>query len=121
MFAFTASHTAHLAISGTALISIAVFGLMPSGIWYTGILNSIMRSLGVILGGAAISVGDDNVRSGNRAGLTEEDLARLLIALKETGLTVKSGSEKETEERGAYELTSHLAWRDQFRGLGFRF
>ena len=48
MYSFTLAHTAHVVIFGITVVSIFSYGLMPSGIWYTGLLNSIMRSLGVI-------------------------------------------------------------------------
>ena len=82
MYSYVIAHTAHTAIFGEVLVEIFAFGLMPSGIWFTGLLNSIMRSLGVILGGSvdAISVGDDNSRGPNREHLSDEALARLALA-----------------------------------------
>ena len=53
MYSYTVAHTAHTAIFGEVMVEIFSFGPMPSGIWLTGILNSIMMSLGVILGGAS--------------------------------------------------------------------
>ena len=71
-FSYVIAHTAHTVIFGEVLIEIFAFGLMPSGIWFTGLLNSIMRSLGVVLAGSvdAISVGDDNSRGPPRANLS---------------------------------------------------
>ena len=105
-------HTAHVAIFGADLVELSVFGLMPSGIWYTGLLNSITRSLGVILAGStrAISVGDDNVRGPPRIGLLSDDLHRLTLALLETGLTVKEGTQRSSAKGGPYEITSHSVW-----------
>ena len=112
LFGFLCAHTTHLAILGADLIELASFGLMPSGIWYTGLINSIMRSLGVILAGAirAISVGDDNVRGPPRPHLTEEDLAHLWKALLKTGLIVKDGTQRSSAKGGPYEITSHSVW-----------
>ena len=109
LFAFLCSHTAHAAIFGTELVALALFGLMPSGMWYTGLINSVMRSMGVILAGArrALSVGDDNVRGPPREGLTKEDLERLWKALLRTGLNVKDGTTRSAPLGGPYELTSH--------------
>ena len=94
LFGFLSAHTAHVAIFGSVTVALALFGLMVSGIWYTGLINSIMRSLGVILAGytRALSVGDDNVRGPPRQGLTESDLERLWKALLKTGLEVKEGT-----------------------------
>ena len=74
LFGFLCVHAAHVAIFGADLVELSVFGLMPSGIWYTGLLNSIMQSMAVILAGStrAISVGDDNVRGPPRIGLSSE-------------------------------------------------
>ena len=82
---------------------------MPSGIWYTGLINSVMRSMGVILAGyrRALSVGDDNVRGPPREGLTQEDLDRLWKTLLKTGLEVKEGTMRSAPLGGPYELTSH--------------
>ena len=73
-----------------------------------------MRSLGVVLAGAraAISVGDDNVRSGPRPGLSLDDLHRLSIALLDTGLTVKAGTQQSSKVGGPYSITSHVIWQD---------
>ena len=47
-----------------------------------------------------------------RAHRLQLDLARLLIALKETGLEIKVGSSKTTKIGGRCEITSHEVWRD---------
>ena len=123
MYSFTLAHTAHVVVFGVTVVSIFCFGLMPSGIWYTGLLNSVMRSLGVVLSGAvdAISVGDDNTRGPFREDLSDEDIIRLSLALAETGLVVKPGSKKEGGSDGPFEITSHTIWRNEESNIRARY
>lgn len=62
LFAWAMIYTAQIIAVGGELIQINIFGLMASGIWPTGFLNSLTRSSDKMICGAksAASGGDDN-------------------------------------------------------------
>ena len=62
LFAWAMIYTAQIVAVGGELIQLNIFGIMASGIWPTGFLNSLIRSLDKMISGApsSASVGDDN-------------------------------------------------------------
>ena len=62
LLAWSYIYTSQIVAAGGELIQINIFGIMASGIWPTGFLNSLIRSLDKHICGskASGSVGDDN-------------------------------------------------------------